>query len=143
MSEPLKVGDKVQVISGPDEGRVGKVTRLFDDGIVVCKFGHFQEHFHASDLVLVSAIQHEPEPSTDTLLATNALIDRIKYLEADRGYWQGMAKAKLDAAISLRDHFAGLAMSGWMANIELSGFEDHYIAGKAYQIADAMLKARA
>lgn len=143
MSEPLKVGDKVQVINGPDEGRVGKVTQLFDHGrIVVCKFGQSREEFHPSDLVRVSAIQPEPEPSTGTLFAADALIDRIKHLEADRDYWK--AKAKPDAApISLRNHFAGLAMSGWVANTELGGFEDHYIAGKAYQIADAMLKARA
>lgn len=44
--------------------------------------------------------------------------------------------------IPLRDHFAGLAMQGWIANVELGGMEDHYIAKKAYEIADQMLRAR-
>lgn len=52
--------------------------------------------------------------------------------------------------MSLRDHFAGLAMQGWILaeptldGLPLSGTEDH--AGKlaitAYVYADAMLKAR-
>lgn len=41
---------------------------------------------------------------------------------------------------SLRDHFAGLAMQGLVA--EHSNHSDSLIANKAYHIADAMLKAR-
>lgn len=42
--------------------------------------------------------------------------------------------------MTLRDHFAGLAMQGWMS---LEGSVDHrFMAETCYLIADAMLEAR-
>lgn len=45
--------------------------------------------------------------------------------------------------LSLRDHFAGLAMQGFCARVPAAiGTEDEF-AETAYRVADAMLKARA
>jgi hypothetical protein len=45
--------------------------------------------------------------------------------------------------ISLRDHFAGLAMQGTLsADIEGEWNDYSYLANHAYQIADAMLAER-
>jgi hypothetical protein len=44
-----------------------------------------------------------------------------------------------DRGMTLRDHFAGLAMQGLLARKPMSGAEQ---AHEAYKIADAMLKAR-
>ncbi len=41
--------------------------------------------------------------------------------------------------MTLRDHFAGLAMQGLLARKPMSGAEQSH---EAYKIADAMLKAR-
>ncbi len=57
------------------------------------------------------------------------------------------AKARSEDYVSLRDHFAGLAMNGELSRIAYNGNGRTYsdfndLAKKSYQIADAMLKAR-
>jgi hypothetical protein len=42
--------------------------------------------------------------------------------------------------MTLRDHYAGLAMQGMMVDVEQP--RCNYIAQTAYELADAMLKAR-
>ena len=44
--------------------------------------------------------------------------------------------------ISLRDYFAAMAMNGIMLIAEKYGKDNAAIAGEAYGLADAMLKAR-
>ena len=44
--------------------------------------------------------------------------------------------------ISLRDHFAGLAMQGLMVNPKYVEMPPSAIAGYAYEQADAMLRAK-
>ena len=48
--------------------------------------------------------------------------------------------------MSLRDWFAGQALNGYLASwndlIPNEYFEPEYVAGRVYEFADAMLKAR-
>lgn len=52
----------------------------------------------------------------------------------------------MEKEIQLRDHFAGLAMQGWLASIPYDGSAGpvsvHSIAALAYQMADAMMEER-
>lgn len=53
---------------------------------------------------------------------------------------RGSLKWEQTPGMTLRDHFAGLAMQGWMS---LEGSVDHrFMAETCYRIADAMLEAR-
>jgi hypothetical protein len=45
--------------------------------------------------------------------------------------------------MSLRDYFAGKALSGLLAHDKSSSWEAHEVAGDCYGYADAMIKARA
>lgn len=47
-----------------------------------------------------------------------------------------------DSGMTLRDHFAGLAMQGICAHAETWGMAVPQIASQAYKMADAMLKAQ-
>ena len=47
----------------------------------------------------------------------------------------------IETGMSLRDYFAAKAMQGILANPDIDGYPEDY-AKKAYQYADAMLKAR-
>jgi len=46
--------------------------------------------------------------------------------------------------ITLRDYFAAAALSGMLAdpNVHLGDDRNHYVATLAFEVADAMLKAR-
>jgi hypothetical protein len=55
------------------------------------------------------------------------------WLEKTGGYAKDM---------TLRDHFAGLAMQGFLGTVKV-GCPDDLIAVDAYNLADAMLKERA
>lgn len=55
------------------------------------------------------------------------------YDEYDRRLAQGM---------SLRDHFAGLAMQAYLSNTDRGDFSYDEWAGASYEMADAMLRAR-
>jgi hypothetical protein len=57
--------------------------------------------------------------------------------EFQRGYGQMMPVG----GMTLRDYFAAKAMQGIVANPDLDAYPEDY-AKKAYQYADAMLKAR-
>ena len=52
----------------------------------------------------------------------------------------GCVPSSSDAGMSLRDYFAAKAMQGMMVDVEQPRCD--YIAGVAYKMADAMLKAR-
>ena len=52
----------------------------------------------------------------------------------------GCVPSSSDAGMSLRDYFAAKAMQGMMVDVEQPRCD--YIAGAAYKMADAMLKAR-
>lgn len=47
----------------------------------------------------------------------------------------------LDKGMTLRDHFAGLALQGLLADTNLQGSAAEW-AMRAYELADAMLEAR-
>jgi hypothetical protein len=47
-----------------------------------------------------------------------------------------------NAEIALRDHFAGLAMQGYLSGYYAGGDSHKAIAEESYELADAMLKAR-
>ena len=47
-----------------------------------------------------------------------------------------------DAGMTLRDYFAGQALSGMLANPEPLDLLHNEIADYAYEVADAMLEAR-
>lgn len=51
------------------------------------------------------------------------------------------AEARSEDYVSLRDHFAGLAMQGFLAHYGNNGTWDN-LSEMSYQVADAMLKAR-
>lgn len=66
-----------------------------------------------------------------------------------RDYDELGGKILVDAGMSLRDYFAGLAMQGWLASygadqIHPSKTPLHLeaVASEAYAMADAMLRAR-
>lgn len=54
------------------------------------------------------------------------------------------ASSNTYTGMTLRDHFAGKALSGWLASFGPSGAPQNLgeLAKFAYEIADAMLKAR-
>jgi len=52
----------------------------------------------------------------------------------------GCVPSSSDAGMTLRDYFAAKAMQGMMVDVEQPRCD--YIAGAAYKMADAMLKAR-
>jgi hypothetical protein len=54
-------------------------------------------------------------------------------------YFPDDKNADEEKGMTLRDHFAGLAMQGLLTRKPMSGAEQ---AHEAYKIADAMLKAR-
>jgi len=56
------------------------------------------------------------------------------------GYHDG--KAFKDRHITLRDHFAGLAMQGYLSGYYAGGDSHKAIADESYELADAMLIAR-
>jgi hypothetical protein len=56
-------------------------------------------------------------------------------------YADGVRPSGFDNGMTLRDYFAAKAMQGFMGSSwNVKSFED--MARKAYQLADAMLKAR-
>lgn len=61
------------------------------------------------------------------------------YLD-DKGKIEVIIKQK---GMTLRDYFAAKAMQGFMSRELIDGFDEDVIAFRSYQIADAMLKARA
>lgn len=60
----------------------------------------------------------------------------------------GEAMTVPQPGMSLRDHFAGLAMQGWLASFErgerhpITTGNASWVASVSYQMADAMLEAR-
>jgi len=52
------------------------------------------------------------------------------------------SRKPLPPILSMRDWFAGMAMSGIQANSEFADMSDNAIADSAYDLADAMMKER-
>ena len=52
------------------------------------------------------------------------------------------SERRLDNGLTIRDHFAGLAMQGYLSGYYSGGDSHEAIADEAYMMADAMLKAR-
>jgi hypothetical protein len=44
--------------------------------------------------------------------------------------------------MTMRDHYAGLAMQGMLANGPIPIYDCEFYSARAYEMADAMLKAR-
>jgi hypothetical protein len=73
----------------------------------------------------------------------NATVDELSLFVSEvynDGYHDG--KAFKDRHITIRDHFAGLAMQGYLSGYYAGGDSHKAIAEESYELADAMLKAR-
>lgn len=88
-------------------------------------------------------------PATDHQMAHSIAYAAVQHIEdpeeRERAYL--LARGQASAGMSLRDHFAGLAMQGMVAgHFSHYGHENFWkredIAAEAYAMADAMLKAR-
>jgi len=55
-------------------------------------------------------------------------------------YANGISPSGFDTGMTLRDYFAAKAMQGMMVDVYAPNFD--YIANTAYEMADAMMKAR-
>lgn len=107
-----------------------------DHAEAIATITRMKSHLSAQIYKLSAPAIDDGGPASPCLIPTGG--DHCNDEPAPVVRWPGM---------SLRDHFAGQAMQAFFAGIDNSGgvvpVDDERVAERAYEVADAMLKARA